>query len=149
MSVEDRAAIQDVISAYSYYWDGQDVEGFVTKVFVEDAVWEVQGIGASEPELRVVSHQAIREFAAARLARRKGKFWSRHFQTNTVFDHLDEISARTRTMVLVSHQGIEDHAPVPILSGVYHDRWSRTPAGWRLKHRLLRHDSHTPHVTKT
>lgn len=149
MSFEDRIAIQDVISAYSYYWDGQDPESFVNKVFTEDGLWQVQGMSASEPEVNLSSHQAILDFAVARLARRKGKFWSRHFQTNTVFDALSTTSARTRTMVLVSHQGVTDETPVPVLSGVYHDLWVKTPDGWRLKHRLLRHDGHTPHVTKS
>ena len=148
MSIEDRLAIQDVISAYSYCWDAQDIDGFLG-VFTEDGVWEVFAAGAMQSEVRLEGPKAIREWGAARLARRKGKFVSRHFQTNTVFDHLDAHSARTRTMVLVAHQGVEDDAPVPILQGVYHDEWRRTAKGWRMRHRVVRHDRHAPHVSQT
>lgn len=148
MSIEDRLAITDNIYAYSYAWDAQDIEAFL-KVFTEDAVWESYPAGAKDPELRLDSPEAIRKWGTERLARRKGKFWSRHFQTNVVFDQLDANSARTRTMVLVTHQGVEDKAPSPIVSGVYFDEHRRTSGGWRIRHRMVRHDQHSPHVTRT
>ncbi|MBL6752579.1 MAG: nuclear transport factor 2 family protein [Nevskia sp.] len=148
MSIEDRTAIIDNIYAYSYAWDGQDIESFL-KVFTDDGVWEVYASGATEPELRLPNPAAIRAWGTERLGRRKGKFVSRHFQTNTVFDHLDANSARTRTMVLVSHQGIDDAAPKPMLMGVYYDEHRRTAQGWRIRHRVVRHDQFSPHVTKT
>jgi hypothetical protein len=43
-------------------------------------------------------------------------------------------------MVLVTHQGAADVTPRPVVSGVYHDRWRRTPAGWRLAHRAAHVD---------
>lgn len=148
MSIEDRIAISDNIYAYSYAWDGQDIHAFV-KVFTEDCVLEFFPSGAERPELRLESPAAILEWGSARLARRKGKYTSRHFQTNIVFDHLDAQSARTRTMILVTHQGVGDAAPRPILSGVYHDEHRRTPAGWRIRHRAVRHDDPTTHVSNT
>jgi hypothetical protein len=148
MSIEDRIAITDNIYAYSYTWDAQEIDAFLN-VFTDDAVWEFFPSGAKEPELRLHSKPAIREWGAARFERRKGKFVSRHFQTNIVFDHLDAQSARTRTMVLVTHQGINDAAPIPILSGVYYDEHRSTPDGWRICHRVVRHDRHEAHVTIT
>ncbi len=148
MSAEDRIAITDNIYAYSYTWDGQDIEGFLN-VFTEDGVWEAYALGAKEPEMHLAGREAIRKWGEERLGRRKGKFVSRHFQTNIVFDHLDANTARTRTMVFVSHQGVEDLAPRPMVSAIYYDEHKRTPKGWRIKHRQVKHDQSTPHVSKT
>ena len=40
----------------------------------------------------------------------------------------------TRTMVLVTHQGVTEAAPRPTVSGVYRDRWRKTHTGWRFAH---------------
>ena len=148
MSMEDRLAITDNIYAYSYHWDGQDVERFLT-VFTDDALWEFFPSGTDQPEVSLQGHAKIRAWAAERLARRKGKFVSRHFQTNIVFDALTATSARTRTMVLVTHHAVEDAAPKPILTGVYRDEHVKTPQGWRLRHRAVHHDHAASHVSST
>jgi hypothetical protein len=148
MSIEDRIAITENIYAYAYHWDGQDIDSFIT-VFTEDAVWEFIAAGASEAEVRLVGHAQMRAWGAERLGRRKGKFVSRHFQTNIVFDELGADTARTRTMVLVLHHTVGESAPVPILTGVYHDVHKRTPKGWKMSHRAVRHDHHAAHVSKT
>ncbi|MBL6752428.1 MAG: nuclear transport factor 2 family protein [Nevskia sp.] len=148
MHAEDRAAIADTIYAYAYAWDGQDLEAYL-KVYTEDAVWEAFAAGASQAEIHLPNREAIRKWAEERLARRKGKFVSRHFQTNIVYDHLDRDSARTRTMVLVTHQGVDDAVPSLMLSAVCIDEHRRTPEGWRMRRRSVYHDRHTPYVTST
>lgn len=148
MSIEDRIAITDNIYAYSYHWDSQDVDRFLT-VFTEDALWEFFASGAKQPEVSLHTHAQIRAWASDRLARRKGKFVSRHFQTNIVFDDLRAGSARTRTMVLVTHQSVDERAPKPILSGVYHDEHVKTADGWKMRHRAVHHDLQDAHVSTT
>jgi SnoaL-like domain len=74
------------------------------------------------------------------LKERSGRFSRRHHQSGILFDELTADSARTRTMMLVTHQGAADVTPRPVVSGVYHDRWRRTPAGWRLAHRAAHVD---------
>jgi uncharacterized protein (TIGR02246 family) len=134
MSNEDKLAIQEVIARYSYTYDSQDAEGFA-QLFVEDGVFEVFVPDKTIAVVRLQSRTAIRAWAAQRLHARRGHFTSRHYQSGTLFDMLTADVARTRTMVLVTHQGRTDAAPRPTLSGVYHDHWRRTPTGWRLVHR--------------
>src|SRR5437867_12246998 len=69
-----------------------------------------------------------------------GRFTSRHYQSGLLFDELTSDSALTRTMVLVTHQGVAEAAPRPIISGVYHDQWRKTHTGWRLAHRAAHVD---------
>jgi hypothetical protein len=81
------------------------------------------------------SRTAIHTWAVQRLQARRGQFTSRHYQSGTLFEELTPGAARTRTTVLVTHQGVAEAAPRPTLSGVYHDHWRKTPTGWRLAHR--------------
>ncbi len=141
--LDDRLAIQEVIAQYAYTYDAGDADGFAA-LFTEDAVWEMLASGATRPDVRLESRAAIREWAAHRLRERAGRFTSCHHQSGVVFDELTADAARTRTMVLVTHQGAGDAAPHPTDSAVYHDRWRRTPAGWRLTHRTVRRDGGSP-----
>src|SRR5262245_5810984 len=139
MSIEDRLAIHDVIAQYSHSYDSQDAAAFA-KLFVEAGVFEIFVPGQARPALRLCSRVMIREWAARRLRGRRGRLSSRHHQSGILFDELTANSARTRTMVLVTHQDRTEAAPRPIASGVYHDRWRKTKAGWRLARRAAHLD---------
>jgi ketosteroid isomerase-like protein len=139
MTIEAKLAIHEMIARYSHAYDGQDADGFA-QVFVEDGVFEIFVPGQAEPSVRLQSRAEIREWAAQRLRARAGRFTSRHHQSGTLFDALTSDAALTRTMVLVTHQGVTEAAPRPTDSGVYHDRWRKTPEGWRLAHRAAHVD---------
>jgi len=62
------------------------------------------------------------------------------YSSGALFDELTSEAARTRTMVLVTHQGVTEAAPRPTASGVYHDQWCKTREGWRLAHRAAHVD---------
>jgi hypothetical protein len=146
MSLEDKLAIQEVIAQYSYTYDAQDADGFAAQ-FTEDAVWESFAAGATHPEIRLESQAAIHAWAMQRLHERRGRFVSRHYQSNTLFETLTAESARTRTMVLVTHQDVTEAVPRLTASGVYHDQWRKTPDGWLLVHRRLHHDTREPVIS--
>jgi len=139
MSIEDKVAIHEMIAQYSYTYDSKDADGFA-QLFVDDGVFEIFIAGKTSPAVRLQSRREIREWAAQRLQERNGRFTSRHYQSGILFDELSSDSARTRTMVLVTHQGVTEPAPRATDSGVYHDRWRRTPEGWRLAHRAAHVD---------
>jgi ketosteroid isomerase-like protein len=145
MSVEEKLAIHEMIARYSYTYDSKDADGFA-QLFIEDGVFEIFVAGKSNPLIRLQSRKEIREWAAQRLHERHGRLTSRHYQSGTLFDELSPDSARTRTMVLVTHQGVTEAAPRPTESGVYHDRWRKTPEGWRLVHRAA-HVDRDPEVS--
>jgi ketosteroid isomerase-like protein len=134
MSIEDKLAIHEMIAQYSYTYDSQDADGFA-RLFVEDGVFEIFVPGKASPSVRLPSRREIREWATQRLQQRSGRFTSRHYQSGIVFDELTSDSAVTRTMVLITHQGVTEAGPQPTVSGVYRDQWRRRPEGWRLAHR--------------
>ena len=131
MSIEDKLAIQESIAQYSYAYDSQDADGFA-QLFVEHGVFEVFVPGKATAVVSLQSRAAIHAWAAQRLRARHGRFTSRHYQSGTLFDTLTTDTARTRTMVLVTHQDAADAAPRTTLSGEYHDHWHKTSIGWRL-----------------
>jgi hypothetical protein len=53
-----------------------------------------------------------------------------------IFDELTTLSARTRTMLILSVKTTGE-TPRIHMTGIYHDDWVRTAAGWRLKRRVL------------
>jgi uncharacterized protein (TIGR02246 family) len=116
MSLTDKLAIQDVIAQYSYTYDAQDAEGFAA-LFTEDAVWELFSAGSTHPAIRLDSRAAILAWATQRMHDRRGRFISRHYQSSRLFDALTAESARTRTMVLVTHQEVTEAAPRPMRRG--------------------------------
>jgi ketosteroid isomerase-like protein len=134
LSVEDRLVIQEMIAEYSYTYDSNDANGFA-QLFVEDGVFEVFVPGKTTAVFVLQSRAAIYEWAKQRLEGRHGAVISRHHQTGILFEELTPDAARTRTMVLVTHQLPDEASPRPTVTGSYQDIWRRTDAGWRIVRR--------------
>jgi len=141
LSIENRLAIEEVIAQYSYTYDGQDAEGFA-RLFAEDGVFEVFVPVKDAAILRLQSRLAIHAWASKRLVARRGVFTSRHHQSGTLFEELASDSAKSRTMLLVTHQRLDEAQPRLALTGVYHDLWRKTAAGWRFARRAAYVDHH-------
>jgi hypothetical protein len=127
-----------MIAWYSYAWDGKDAKTF-SELFLPDGVFEVVIPGESAPTVRLTSRAAIHAWASER-HRDTAAAQSRHFQTGILFEAIEPQTARTRTMMLVTRQAPGPTAPDVRLTGVYHDEWRKTPAGWRLACRTARVD---------
>lgn len=136
MNLEDKIAIYEVIAQYSYTYDGKNVDGFA-ELFTEDAVWEARRQGNAVPYIHHESQKTIRDWVTERLQGRPATTFSRHFQTGTLFEELTLNTARSRTMVLITHQTPEDAAPRVVLSGEYQDEWRKTEQGWKFARRTL------------
>ena len=137
MSLEDKLAIQEVITRYSYTWDSKDAAG-VADLFVEEGRWEAFRADEAQPYVRLESRAALREWAAQRYQGLLAGIRTCHHQSGLLFDVLTADRARTRTMLLLTHQGAADAAPRLVMSGGYVDEWYKTPEGWRFVHRALR-----------
>jgi hypothetical protein len=137
VSVEDRLAILEIITRYSFCWDERETDAFA-ELFAEDAVFQTDPEAPNGPVIRNVGREAIREWARGRHASHDlSKNQARHIQTGTLFDELTPDRATTRTMLLITRFGPElgDFG-----TGVYYDEWVKTAEGWRFASRTLRHD---------
>lgn len=130
LSAADRIAITDLIHRYSYTWDGRDTDGWVD-LFTDDAVIQASFVGTlawsygSNAERR----QFIDGFYEA--TTKDGLMRSRHIQTGTVLEPQADGSVRGETMFVVALQYKGEATPRFPNTGVYRDRFVRTPAGWK------------------
>jgi len=132
----DRLAIADVLTQYSYRWDGKDAAGFAD-LFTEDAVIEQHINGALTAGSRVIGRNAIYEYALESHRGRLADRQTRHHFSGLVFLELSAESAVTENMALITHQTASDSAPVNRSSGIYHNTWRKTATGWRISKRIL------------
>lgn len=135
-TVTDRLAITDVLTQYSYRWDGKDAAGFAG-LFTDDAVIERHVFGELVPGSRLVGKEAIYQYAVESHGGRLADRQSRHHFSGIVFVELDADSAVTENMALITHQTASDSAAVIRSSGIYRNTWRRTAEGWRISRRIL------------
>lgn len=143
MSIEDKLAIHEALARYAHLFERRDLEA-LEQLVTDDAVSEVVATGATSPELRMESRAAIRDSLAAVFQRLGLRTKYRVFLTGTLFETLTAEAAHTQTMVMITRQGTNDTAPHILLTGMYDDQWRKTPGGWQLARRTLRHDHSTP-----
>ena len=129
MNADDRAAILDLISGYSFGYDTQDWE-LVESIFAEDAV-------LSGARGESVGRDAVVRGLRKRRERLAGEgIQTRHYQTNTLLQEEDgAVFGRTLMFVAWQHDG--EPGPKPMHTGEYRDRFARTPHGWRIARREL------------
>lgn len=134
ISLEDRAAIADVIHRYSYTWDERDTGGWVD-LFTDDAVIEAAFVGTVAWTYR--SNAERRNFIDGfyEAMSKQGLTRTRHVQTATVLSPAADGSVTGETMFVVAFQFRGEPAPRITNTGVYRDRFVRTPAGWKFARR--------------
>lgn len=134
LGLDDRVAIGELIHRYSYTWDSRDTDGWVG-LFTDDAVIQASFVGklawsyGSTAERRTF----IDGFYATMAT--QGLMNTRHVQTNTVLSLAGDGTVRGETMLVVAFQFRGEPAPRITNTGVYRDRFVRTPAGWRFARR--------------
>lgn len=123
-SVEDRLAIQDVLVAYAHAVDSlHDIDG-ICDVFVEDAVFDLSGIGF--PSLN--GHAEIRGFFADTFAAMSAHA---HYLTNFAITAYDGDTASIRAYVI--GMGKYKAGGGITVNGRYYFDVVRTAAGWKAR----------------
>ena len=130
IELEDRAAITDLILRYSYTWDGRDAAGWVG-LFTDDAVIRASFVGkqawsyGSNTERRTFIDGFYEAMA------KQGLVTTRHVQAGTLLTAEKDGSVRGETMFVVAFQFRGEKTPRFTNTGVYRDRFVRTPTGWK------------------
>jgi 3-phenylpropionate/cinnamic acid dioxygenase small subunit len=144
MDTQDRQQILDLISGYSYSYDGNDIDALV-QLFDEEAVTNVFVPSQDRPFHTTTTLSQLREEIGKRRASlaRKG-IQTRHFMANTVLTVVSHDRILGRTVFLVIWQRRGKLMPRVMHSGIYEDEFLRTPKGWRFVRRDLRLDHELP-----
>lgn len=120
--IEDRLAIQDLLIAYAHAVDTiGNIDG-ILDVFVEDAVFDLSGIGLAA----VHGHAGIRAFFTTVFA---NMAHHAHYLTNFAITAYDGDTASIRAYVIGMGQG-KDGRGVTV-NGRYFFDVRRTAAGWK------------------
>src|SRR3990172_1402873 len=129
-NADDRQAILDLISSYSYAYDASDLERFAALFQANAVVTFRQG--------NLTGNAHIREAMAARrrwVAQQGNQ--PRHFQTNTLLTEIAEGHVKGRTMILVTWQRSGEPEPKVVHTGFYDDEFRRTAEGWQFSKRAI------------
>lgn len=132
MELNDRQAILDLISQYSYSYDVNDMETF-TSLFEKEAV---VSIAAAE----IPADNFIEAAAMRRNMHAKDGIQTRHYQTNTIITEAGEGTVRAKTMFLVLYQHPDKPVPDIVLSGIYDDEFRKTGKSWKFSRRAIQLD---------
>lgn len=122
--IADRLALERLLHRYCAMLDRMDLD-VVPELFTDDCV-VVYG-----PEERMRSRGAVSLAASLRRLWRFAR--TSHHLSNVEIDFDGPDTARGRSYVLAWHQ--EPDGSSRTLYGQYHDRFVRTPAGWRIAER--------------
>src|SRR5512139_1181470 len=99
VSAEDQRQILDLIAAYSYTYDGKDLEGYLA-LHTKDCVWELVPRGSAMPSVRAGNRDELGALASQRWAMlQKQGIQSRHYQTNTLLSASEGGQVEGRTML--------------------------------------------------
>ncbi len=129
----DERAIHRLMTDYTRFVDFGEAAR-IAGLFTEDGVWDGPGV-------RMEGHDEVHRFFAEResVTRRT----SRHVITNIAIELTGPDTATATSYLINYRHDSRDEVllPVPVghpkYVGEYHDRFVRTPAGWRFAERLF------------
>jgi len=138
-TVQNKQAIAEMLAQYPYRWDGKNSSEFA-ELFTDDGIMERQLDGALVEGSLVQGKQAIYGYASRSHQGRLADRQTRHHFSGLVFLELNENSAVTENMALITHQTENDRTAVIASSGIYRISWVKTEQGWRISRRILTSD---------
>ncbi|MEJ1922201.1 nuclear transport factor 2 family protein [Microbacterium sp. KHB019] len=128
----DENEIQRVLFDYAFHLDAADPDKMIP-LFTPDlyiAYGPEHGAEGAEAYLETLSNEntGIAAFFAG----------TSHHVSNVVIDFVDADTANVRSVLYAYHKYNRER-PDGIVYGQYHDIFVRTPEGWRIKRRELKH----------
>ncbi|MEU4223166.1 nuclear transport factor 2 family protein [Nonomuraea sp. NPDC026600] len=135
LTVEDRIEIEELISRLCHALDFSRPEDFVA-VFVPHGAFQARTSARSGGAVRFrhEGHDRLRAFADAAAAKRGGL--GRHWTGNLVVRGVPGGAEATSYVMFLEIDPGTGQRTIP-LSGVHHDVFSRTEAGWRFVERTI------------
>ena len=130
ITMDDRIAITDLINEHGHLTDRGDFDGLAA-LFTEDVVYDVSALGGGESALGGGELAGLAAAREAALALGDANPVAHHV-TNIVLHEAPDGVVHARS------KGLGVLADGRTGSVTYEDTVQRTPAGWRITHRIIR-----------
>lgn len=129
----DRLMIGEVIDMYGSHYDEGRMDQFA-ELFTDDAVLDFEPDPGYFPtplagKAMIAEHMGARNAEVAAIAQR------RHLTTNTIFESLDDDTARTESFLTVLSVEHGSNAPIVNATGVYRDVFRKVDGRWLIAER--------------
>ena len=134
----DRIAIKDVIDAYGFYWDCNNLEGYLS-LFDDDAIGVTVNEKGEVEEYLIKSKQQIEKSRLRMNYFQENNMQRRHMASNTLVLHLSENSAHLRqymTLLTTNHK-LKTEILTPI---DYVFRFRKVDGIWKITYREINLD---------
>jgi len=129
IEVEDRLEIQDLISMYSYAYDENLIDEFMS-LFADDAEVDLLTYSKGLDEIRG-------QIEERRHYLRNNGIHPRHHQTVTVLKDISDTRVQGKTYILLTWYR-EDASELELrFSGMYDDEFVKTDSGWKFRKRKV------------
>ena len=137
LSIEDRQAILDLISQYSFSFDSKDLASFL-RLFTPDCVWEEYVDNGTVLKAHIVGRKELAvKIKGMILGLTEKGIQTRHYQTNTLLTPISKNEVHATTMLNLMFQYPDSDHPISVDSGVYHDTIVKTHGVWKFGKRTL------------
>ena len=127
IDIADRIALDDLLTRYAYAIDGLDWT-LLDTVFIESAHLDYRSAGGIEgdyPAIRTWFAQVLPIFDV-----------TQHLVMNRAFDRRGDQVRSTSCFLNVNRLRVKGEHWLFTVGGRYHDRFTRTPDGWRIADRV-------------
>jgi len=140
LTTEEKLEIYELISTYSFMWDEKNAVG-LSNLFTEKFVWGWYRADGTKV-LEMPNRKAFNNFIEQMFNNQLKGIQTRHFQTNTIFIELTEITAKAKTIyfstrVMLNGKVDMENQPLASYQGVYEDEFVKTENGWKFKNRRV------------
>ena len=135
---KDRIAINDVIDAYGFYWDSNDLESFLS-LFSDDAIGVTINARNKKDKYLVKSVHQVNNYKKRMEYFEKNQMQRRHMMANTLFISLDSNNAHIKKyMILMTTNKKEKTEIVTPISYVF--KLEKINGNWKIVYREINLD---------
>ena len=124
----DRIMIGELIQIYGSHYDEGRMDEF-DRLFTDDAVLDFSPDPGYFP-VPLIGKAMISEHMGARNAEVAAVAQRRHLTTNTIFEHIDDDTARTESFLTVLSVAHGSNQPIVNATGMYRDVFRKVDGRW-------------------
>lgn len=136
VSPETQQAVERLVHAYAYAWDGRD-PGATADLFTDTGAMSFYLNGSTTPTHHAQGRYRLLDDLVARSGMlNRWRIETRHLMLNTVCSATSDGAVEAMTTAMIFWQRLPEHpAPTPVQTGYYRSRCVEAGGAWRFQRR--------------